>query len=141
MVDGALRRPSGIGWGLAMSAWKRWSWRYRVGALFALALLLQGASCPLDLFSRPTFFVPTSSDGDGLRVIGELFTDEKGDHYYLVETIGPGGARGFRRVYPGSLDYIRISWWWPTVVGQNNRPPDRSSIPGGSGMMPNPPVQ
>lgn len=122
-----------------MTAWRRWSWRYRVGALFALALLLQGASCPVDLLSRPTYVVRTNS-GD-LKVIGEVFTDEKGETYFLVEDITPSGARGLRRVYPGTLEYYLIVIWFETSRTEGTGPFDRSGFPGASGTLPAPPVQ
>lgn len=121
-----------------MSAWKRWSWRYRVGALFALALLLQGASCPVDVFQRPTVAVP----GVG-NVIPEYFKDGPANGYFLVEQIDRNGARGFRRVYYPSREYMIIlgifiqrgdnvpGQWWHSSPG----------IPGASGTLPTPPVQ
>ena len=121
-----------------MTAWTRWSRRYRVGALFALALLLQGASCPLDLFQRTTVNVP----GVG-NVIAERFIDESGNGYFMVEEIDRNGARGFRRVYYPSREYVIIvgtfnqrgdyvpGQWWHSAPG----------IPGAVGTLPTPPVQ
>jgi hypothetical protein len=120
-----------------MTAWKRWSWRYRVVALFALALLLQGASCPVDIFQRPTFPVP----GVG-NVITERFIDDTGAGYFLVEQIDKNGARGFRRYYYPSREYVIIigyitqrgdylpGMWYPA-----------SSVPGAVGTLPSPPLQ
>jgi hypothetical protein len=122
-----------------MPVWKRWSWRYRLGALFALMLLLQGASCPLDLFQRPTVAVP----GVG-NVIFEYFSDDPSNGYFLVEQIDRNGARGFRRVYYPSREYVIIlgtfinrgdyvpgQWWLSGLAG----------LPGAAGTFPTPPVQ
>lgn len=117
-----------------MAAWKRWSWRYRVGALFALALLLQGASCPLDLFQRATFHVP----GVG-NVIAERFYDADGN-YFLVEEIDANGARGFRRYYYPSREYVLI---FGTIFNRGDYipglPSSSSAIPGAVGTAPAPP--
>jgi hypothetical protein len=124
--------------GPAMLVWKRWSWRYRIGVLFALLLLLQGATCPLDLFQRTTVAVPEVGN-----VIVEYFWDGPANGYFLVEQIDRNGARGFRRVYYPSREYVLIiatfrqrgdyvpGQWW-------NSP---SSIPGAAGTLPAPPVQ
>ncbi len=143
IAEGASRRqphclgPSGIGWGLAMSAWKRWSWRYRVGALFALSLLLQGAYCPLHVLQQQTYTVPGVKGG----VIAEYFIDENGDPYFMVEQIDSTGARGFRRTVLNSPEYMFIlMYFWGN---RDNFPGmfDRNVIPGGVAAHPPPPVQ
>lgn len=120
-----------------MTTWKRWSWRYRVGALFALALLLQGASCPVDVLTRPTYYVPAVNK----RVIAEYFIDEHGNPYFLVETIDSTGARGFRRTVFNSPEYIFILLYF--VQFQDDFPGifDRAGTPGGTGTLPTPAVQ
>lgn len=136
------RRLEDIGLGattVTMTTWKRWSWRYRLLALGALLLLLQGASCPVDLLSRPTYVVPTTSGN--LRVIGEAFTDEQGRSYFLVEDVTPGGARGLRRVYPGTAEYFFLVTWFEKSRIENTGPFDRSGIPGAASTLPAPPVQ
>jgi hypothetical protein len=120
-----------------MTTWNRWPWRYRLGALFALMMLLQGASCPLDVFQRQTYTVPSVRGG----VIAERFIDDSGRHYFLIEEIDRNGARGFRRAYIGSPDYqtIMVYFWanrdtFPVVF-------DRAGVPGGAGSLPVPAVQ
>jgi hypothetical protein len=120
--------------------WTRWSWRYRLGALFALMLLLQGASCPLDLFQRATVAVP----GVG-NVIFEYFRDGPANGYFLVEEITAGGARGFRRVYYPSREYMIILG---TFINRGDNVPGQwwldgggSGLPGATGTSPIPPVQ
>jgi hypothetical protein len=122
-----------------MSTWKRWPWRYRLGALFALMLLLQGANCPLHVFQQQTYKVP--SDAVPGRVIATWFTDENGEQYFLMEEIDSRtGARGFRRVYPDSGAY------WAILIYFRTHPEfagvfDRQVIPGGVVRHPPPPVQ
>lgn len=123
-----------------MTAWKRWSWRYRIGALFALALLLQGANCPLDVFQRTTVNVP----GVG-NVIAEYFKDGPASGYFLVEQIEGDGARGFRRVYYPSPEYFIILGFFQQrgdhVPGQWWLQGQAAGLPGAAGTLPAPPVQ
>lgn len=121
-----------------MTTWKRWSWPYRVGVLFALLLLLQGASCPLDVFQRQTYTVPGVKGG----VIAQWYADENGDPYFLVEEIdSKTGARGFRRTVFNSPEYMFIlMYFW----GNRDTFPgvfDRDVIPGGVARHPPAPVQ
>jgi hypothetical protein len=123
-----------------MTTWNRWPWRYRLGALFALMLLLQGANCPLHVFQQQTYKVP--SDAVSGRVIGAWFTDENGKNYFLMEEIDSRtGARGFRRVY---IDHPA---YWPIFLYFGAHPDfgpgmfDRQVIPGGVARHPPPPVQ
>ncbi len=140
--EGAPRRqpyclgPSEMGWGLTMSAWKRWSWRYRVGVLFALALLLQGANCPLHVFQQQTYAVPNAPG----RVIGTWFTDENGQNYFLMEEIDSRtGARGFRRIYSNHGAYWTIFFYF--MQPDFAHVLERQVIPGGVARHAPPPVQ
>jgi hypothetical protein len=120
-----------------MSTWKRWPWRYRLGALFALMLLLQGASCPQIAKILPTYAVPGVGD-----VVPEKFYDRDLDRYYY--TVRVKYADDPPRYYDqhhhqGSPEYQAIDSFFKAhpefyVV-------DRDVIPGGAARHPPPPVQ
>jgi hypothetical protein len=119
-----------------MSTWKRWSWRYRLGALFALALLLQGSYCPLFgqtgyNFNDPSFTVPG---------VGEVFLlKDRNTGEYVLKVIDPA-TRRFVRIGPGDPRFPAIDAVFRAMhVPQN--PSDRAGLPGGSGTAPLPPVQ
>jgi len=123
-----------------MHTWKRWSWRYRVGALFALALLLQGSNCPLGgsrtfLATDPTYTVPG---------VGEVFRfvdiEEERGASYVIKEIDPSTGR-YWRIYPGDPRYGLIAAYFGNLSRGSSNPPDRSSLPGGTGTPPPPPVQ
>jgi len=119
-----------------MTAWKRWSWPYRAGVLLTLMVMLQGFyGCPMPSQTPSSYAVPGISG----KVVGERQTGGDGRRYYGVEWIENGKLRQ-RVVYEGSREYELIEQFFrnlnnPVAAG------DRSSIPGGSGTLPVPPVQ
>ena len=118
-----------------MTTWKRWPWYYRVGALFALALLLQGASCPYVVNFLPRYQVPGVSG----NVIPEKYVDGYGRRYYVVEHVQTRDGRDYPYMsyhYYDSAEYQRIDAYFRVhtelqVIGY-----DRSAIPGGTGALP-----
>lgn len=115
--------------------WKRWSWRYRLGILFALMLLLQGATCPI-AESTPAFTVP----GVGPVFADTEYDDATGRFGYVIKRIVPGTGR-YERVYPGDPRYAIIQKFFQTHPLLPPNQADRAGIPGGIGVLPAPPVQ
>jgi hypothetical protein len=120
-----------------MSTWKRWPWRYRLGALFALMLLLQGASCPQIAELLPTYAVPGVGD-----VVPEKYYESDIDRYSYkvrVKYADNPPRYVYERFYQGTPEYQAIDTFFRThpefyVV-------DRDVIPGGAAVHPPPPVQ
>jgi hypothetical protein len=128
-----LRRRAGGG-GMAISTWKRWPLHYRVGVLFALALLLQGQTCGV-LFA-PDMSSSTYVPGIAGKVSPQRQVSSDGRHYYGIYD----PTRGQRVVYEGSPEYAIIDQFFrgsanPAAAG------DRAGVPGGAGSLPIPPVQ
>jgi hypothetical protein len=125
--------------GIAMSTWKRWSWRYRISALFALMMVLQGASCPLPSDNLATFMVP------GIKgpVLAQRFTDDRGRHYFMIVSYEKDGVRGYRYVFEDSDpgEYLIIDHHFYFVNSSAPAGFDRAGIPGGAGTPPAVPVQ
>lgn len=121
-----------------MSTWKRWSWRYRIGVLFALMMLLQGASCPLPNNNTPTFMVP----GVKGPVLAQRFTDDRGRRYFMVVTYEKDGVRGYRYVFQdeNATEYAIIDQHFYFVNSPASVVSDRAGLPGASGAPP-PPAQ
>jgi hypothetical protein len=123
-----------------MTTWKRWTWRYRIGALFALMLLLQGASCPEITNMLPRYQVP----GVGSVVPEKYYASNVGKHYYVVErpqTLNGVTTYVYSYYYEGSPQYQAIDTYFRAhaelpVVGF-----ERFGIPGSAGSLPTPPVQ
>jgi hypothetical protein len=118
-----------------MTAWKRWSWRYRVGIVFALMMLLQGATCPIG-DNTPTF----SISGVGPVYADSEYDDATGRWGYVIKRIVPGTGR-YERVYPGDPRYVIIQTFFGTNPSLPPSQTDRSSVPGGAGGLPAPPAQ
>lgn len=122
-----------------MTTWKRWSWRYRIGALFALVLLLQGAACPLPPDNTPTYDVRNVG-----KVVGQRYYDSrKNQYYFLVVVEEKDGAKGYRYVYErdNAAEYWYIDFTLLNIYGHPPGTPDRAGIPGGAGGLPAPAVQ
>lgn len=123
-----------------MTTWKRWSWRYRIGALFALTLLLQGASCPQITKILPRYQVP----GIGSVVPERSYDANVGKYYYRVE---------YKHVVNGMTYYTHGwyyegSWQYQTIDNYFRAHPDlpvlgldRYATPGGASALPPPAVQ
>lgn len=123
-----------------MTPWKQWSWRYRIGVLFTLMLLLQGASCPKLTKLLPAYQVP----GVGSVVPEKYYSSDLGKHYYLIEnksTVNGYTSVGYGYYYEGSWqfqaidDYFRAHPELPVISL------DRFDAPGGASSLPPPAVQ
>jgi len=114
-----------------MSTWKRWSWRYRIGVLFALMMLLQGASCPTYL-DETAYSVP----GIEGKVIAKRYVTDSGRHYYLIEIPGPNGTQDYRYAYDDSAAYQVIENYFLGSPNISVNGLDRAGLPGGSGAPP-----
>ncbi|HWK94985.1 MAG TPA: hypothetical protein VNR39_06155 [Pseudolabrys sp.] len=120
-----------------MTAWKRWSWPYRVGVLLTMMVMLQGFfGCPIPSPAPPSYVVP----GVYGTVIGELQTAGDGRRYYGVEWVENGVTKQ-RVVYEGSRDYEIIDAFMRELQKPGYPAGGRSSIPGASGTLPVPAVQ
>lgn len=121
-----------------MVTWTRRSGRNWLGALFSLAMLLQGAGCILYQDDGTPYTVP------GIK--GQVYSHRYdvngiGTRYYAIQVgTNAGGGPIFRYVYEGSSEYEIIERFFRTnsisVAGS-----DRSGIPGGTGTLPVPAVQ
>lgn len=123
-----------------MMPWKRWSWRYRIGALFALMLLLQGASCPQITNILPRYQVP----GIGSVVPEKYYSSDLGKHYYVVEY--PQTLNGFTTYthgyyYEGSAQYQTIDNYFRAHPELSVVSFERFGTPGAASTLPTPPVQ
>jgi hypothetical protein len=118
--------------------WKRWSLPYRIGILFALMMLLQGASCLAVSDLIPSFTVP----GAGGKVYAEVFRSANGVPYYQVLVRDDGKTRYFTYVYPGNPQYDAIVNFFrshPEITVYDFFAP--ASVPGAAGSPPPPPLQ
>jgi hypothetical protein len=118
---------------------QRWSLSYRVAALVAVLLLLQGASCPIDGPNGSPF---VHIGGTNLAVWGERLTYEGKPAYYVCEINSSGGLGNCRFISLGDPTYVQIDLYFQLI--QERHPSDtidRGSIPGGVGPPPPPPGQ
>ena len=116
--------------------WKRLSHRYRIGALFALMLMLPGLTGCMFSIPAPRYTVP----GVGGEVVGDLQTGSDGRRYYGIETVVNGRLHQ-RVVYEGRREYALIDAYFRELRKPGHPANDRSSIPGGAGTPPPPAVQ
>jgi hypothetical protein len=120
-----------------MTAWKRWSWPYRVGVLLTLMVMLQGFyGCPIPSPPPPSYVVP----GVPGTVTGELQTGGDGRRYYGVEWVDNSVTK-HRIVYEGSREYEIIDAYFRELRKPGHLAGGRSTIPGGAGALPVPAVQ
>ena len=118
-----------------MTTWKRWPWSYRVGVLFALALLLQGASCPYIDSLLPRYQVP----GIGAVIAQRYYNAHTGQHYFKIdrpETLAGKTYYGESYCYEGSEAYQTIDTYFRVHTELQVADFDRSAIPGGAASLP-----
>ncbi len=123
-----------------MMPWKRWSWRYRLGVLFALMLLLQGASCPRITNMLPRYQVP----GAGSVVPEKYYAPNLGKHYYVVEhpqTLNDVTTYTYGYYYEGSAEYQTIDNYFRAHPDLPVVSFERFGIPGAAGSLPAPAAQ
>jgi hypothetical protein len=137
LPKGAPRRhwhclgPFDTGEGLGMTTWKRWSWRYRLIVLVALAPLLQGCFVADSAFT-------TTAPSVNVPGVGEVFlSQDPSTGEYVLKVPDPNTHR-YVRVGPGDPRYPIIDAFFHRPVAPN--PHERAGVPGGAGALPAPPV-